>query len=203
VVSDVPGAGRLDVAVEGIILATTKDLTFTALDPGGSLRDLAILRLSDMTAVGNRFAGLVAAAGSGTAQAAALQQAWADTSGALGSLANGDFWSDDNALKTDLDRALLQLSPLLDAPGALDPAGVRDLMNDLLDVARLIALYHLELAETGCGVCVNGAPLKVCDAAEALGAADAARSAYAPDWSGVVDGYARSVSWSIQARHGC
>jgi hypothetical protein len=203
IVSSVPGTGRLDVNVEGTLLAVTPDLTYTAPDPNGSLRDLAILRLSDMTALGNRFAGLTAAAGSGTDQADALQHAWDDTADALGSIANGDPTRDDNVIKNDLDRVLRQLAPLLDEPGALDQADVRDLMNDLLDVARLLASHHLGLAEAGCGVCTGGAPRKVCDAAAALDEADAARGAVDVNWSAVVDAYARSVARSIQAEHGC
>jgi len=203
IVSNIPGAGLLDVSVEGIPLTATPTVTFTPLDPNGSLRDLAILRLSSMTSVGNRFSALATAAGSGTTQASAVQQAWSDASKALGTLANGDSSRDDNVLKTDLDAVLRQLVPLFDAPGALDPADVRDLMDDLLDVARLVALYHLDLAERGCGVCSSGSPRKVCDAADTLAAADAARAAIRPDWSAIVDAYARSVERSIQAEHGC
>jgi hypothetical protein len=203
VVSNIPGAGLLEVTVEGIALAAAPTVTFTPLDPNGSLRDLAILQLMDINAAGSRFAALAAAAGTGTDQAAAVQKAWADASDVLDSLANGDLSRDDNLLKSGLDGVLLQLAPLLDAPGALDPADVRDLMNDLLDVARLIAAYHLDLAEGVCGVCSDGHPRKVCDAAEALATADAARSALSPDWSSIVDAYARSVTRSIQAEHGC
>jgi hypothetical protein len=67
----------------------------------------------------------------------------------------------------------------------------------------LIAEYHLDLADTDCGVCMDGSPRKVCDAADELAAADADRAAINPDWSNVLDGYARSVERSIQAEQVC
>lgn len=203
IVSDVPGRGMVDVAVEGVSLFATPTLDFTPLDPEGSLRDLAILRLRDMTAAGSRFADLLAAAGSGSAQAEGIQDAWTDASQALQTLANGDTSHDDNVLKSGLDEALKSLAPLLDRPGALDPADVQDLMNDLLDTARLVAAYHLDLAARGCGACAGGSPRKVCEAGDALDAADALRESVRANWSDIVDGYARSVALSLQAEHGC
>ena len=188
IVSSIPGSGRLDVTVEGVLLAAAPSLTYTALDPNGSLRDLAILRLRDLAAPSGRITGL---------QDDRAQQA---ANAALETLANGNEAFDENVLKIDLDNVLRQLAPLADGPGGAD---VRDLMQDVLDVARLIAEYHLDLASGACGACAAGTPNKVCNAASELDDADGLRGAVNPDWTSVVDGYARSVEWSLQAEHGC
>lgn len=203
VVSDVPGSGMLAVAVEGIPLVTAPALTYTAADPNGSLRDLAILQLRDLTAPGGRFDALVGSAGARTPQAADAQQAWNGAAQAASDLANGDLLRDDNTLKTGLDAVLGQLAALANDPGTTNRADVIDLMNDLLDVARLVALYHLDLASQDCGACVGGSPFKVCNAAAFLNQADADRTAVNPDWSSIVDEYARSVEWSLQSEHAC
>jgi hypothetical protein len=178
----------VDVTVEGIALALTPEVTYTAPDPNGSLRDLAILQLRDLIE-GGRFSSL----GDSGEEALAFAQR------ALDNLANGDLLRDDNVLKTDLDAVLKELEPLAEA----DPTGAyRDLMDDILGIARLIAVYHLDLAEAARGACDGNVPFKVCAAATVLDEADAARAEVNPEWGAVVDGYARSVEWSIQAQHG-
>ena len=194
VVSMIPGDAVVGVTVEGVPLGIAPAVSFTPLDPNGSLRDLAILRLRDLTSTGNRFAAL-----EGEAAGRALDEARV----ALVVLANGDESRDDNVLKIDLDNALRALAPLLDDAGTEDDAAVRDLMNDLLDVARLIALYHLDSAMDVCGPCLASTPNKVCDAADDLFGADAERTVLNPDWSAVLDRYARSVEFSVQAANYC
>jgi DNA-binding IclR family transcriptional regulator len=111
---------------------------------------------------------------------------------------------DDNVLKTDLDAVLSQLATVLASPGALNALDVRDAMDDLLGVARLIAEWHVEQATLACGVCDgSGNPMKVCDAIAAIAQADAMRAAISPNWSATVDEYAWAVERSLQAVHAC
>jgi hypothetical protein len=203
-VASVPGTGAVRVVVESVSLAPLPTITATALDPSASLRDLAIATLAGMTGAGGPFEALSAAAGSRTPQAAIVAAAMARANAALVTLANDDPSRDDNVLKTDLDAVLSQLAAVQASPGALDPMDVRDAMDDLLGVARLIAQWHVDRATTACGACDgSGRPKKVCDAIAALANADAMRAAISPDYDAVVDAYARAVEWALQAVHAC
>jgi invasin-like protein len=190
-VASVPGTGAVRVFVEGVSLAPLPTITATALDPSGSLRDLAIAELSGMAGPGGPLEALSA-------------NATARAKDALLTLANDDPARDDNVLKTDLDAVLSQLAGLLSSPGALDPQDVRDAMDDILGVARLIAQWHVDRATAACGVCDgSGRPKKVCDAIAALASADAMRAAISPDYGAVADEYARAVESALQAVHAC
>ena len=203
-VASVPGQGTVRVAVEGVNLATLPTITAMPLDPSGSLRDLAINMLWGMTSTNGPLVSLINEAGSGTPQAQALGAANVRAIAALETLADGDFTRDENVLKTDFDAILSLMEGVLESPGALDPQDVRDAMDDLLGIARLIAEWHIERAEGSCGVCDgSGKPDKVCNAVEWLASGDAMRAAISPDWAAVVDAYARAVEWALQAYHGC
>lgn len=203
-VASIPGTGAVRVVVEGVSLAPLPAITATSLDPSGSLRDLAIATLSGMTGTGGPFAALTASAGAGTPQAAAIAAAMARAQAALVTLANDDPTRDDNVLKTDFDAVLSLLAPVLASPGALNVQDVRDTMDDLLGVARQIAQWHVDRATAACGVCDgSGQPKKVCDAIATLANADLLRAAISPDWSAVVDEYARAVERALQAAHAC
>lgn len=203
-VASVPGTGSVRVIVEGVRLAALPTITATPLDPSGSLRDLAIATLSGMTGQGGPLAALSAGTGSGGPQAAALAAATARANQALATLVNGDTMRDENVLKTDFDAVLDLLEGVMASPGALDAQDVRDTMDDLLGVARLIAEWHIERASDACGVCEgSGDPRKVCNAITSMASADAMRAAISPNWGAVVDEYARAVEWALQAFHGC
>ena len=203
-VASVPGTGSVSVSVESVILAPLPAITVTSLDISGSLRDLAIAMLSGMTGASGPLEALSADAGSRTPQADIVATAMARANAALVTLANDDPTRDDNVLKTDLDAVLAQLAAVEASPGALDPMDVREAMDDLLAVARLIAQWHVDRATAACGGCSgSGTPNKVCDAIAALANADAMRAAIGPDHGAVVDEYARAVEWALQALRAC
>lgn len=203
-VASTPGTGTVRVNVEGAILATLPEITVTPLDPAGSLRDLAIEQLAGMTGPGGPLAGLAAGAGSGTPQAATIASVLATANGALATLANDDPTRDENVLKGGFDSMVSQLAGVLADPGALNPLDVRDAMDDLLDVARLIVQWHIDRATGACGVCDgSGNPAKLCDAIATMQHADDMRAAISPDWGGIADEYARAVERALQAFHLC
>jgi len=203
-VASVPGTGSVRAIVEGVSLAALPTITATPLDPSGSLRDLAIAMLSGMTGPGGPFEALASTAGPGTPQDAALAAAVVRAQAALATLANDDPARDDNVLKTDFDAVLSLLEDVLASPGALDPQDVRDTMDDLLGVARLIAEWHIEQATTTCGACdASGNPKRLCDAIASFAEADAMRAAIDPDWAAIVDEYAWAVERALQALHAC
>jgi hypothetical protein len=202
-VASVPGTGAVRVVVESVSLAPLPTITATALDPSGSLRDLALAELAGMTGAGGPFDALFAGAGAGTPQAAAVAAAKARANAALVTLANDDPARDDNVLKTDLDAVLSLLAGVQASPGALDPMDVRDAMDDLLDIARLIAEWHVERATAACGDCDPSGTKKVCYAIAAMADADAMRAAVNVDYAAVVDAYAWAVERALQAVQGC
>jgi hypothetical protein len=203
-VASVPGTGAVRVVVESVSLAPLPTITATALDPSGSLRDLALAELAGMTGAGGPFDALIAGAGAGTPQAAAVAAAKARANAALVTLSNDDPMRDDNVLKTDLDAVLSLLAAVQASPGALDPMDVRDAMDDLLDIARLIAEWHVERATAACGVCdPSGNLKKACDAVAAMATADEMRAAVSVDYAAVVDAYAWAVEKALQAVQAC
>jgi hypothetical protein len=200
----VPGTGSVRVVAEGVDFATFPTITATAADPETSNRDLAIAELQGLASAGGPLAGLSAAAGSGTQQSGAVNNAIAAIQQAANSLANDDLLRDDNDLKTTLGGAISQLEGVLNNPGSLDPQDVRDSLYDVLGAARLIAAWHLDRAAGACGTCdASGNPHKICNAVTSFQAADAMLAAVDPDWGGVLDTYALAVEWSLQAVQQC
>jgi len=203
-VASVPGTGSVRVVVEGVSLQTSPAVTAVDVDPSASLRDLAIAQLQGLIGTGGPLDTLAAEAGDGSPQAVAIAAAIARANQALATLVNDDSMRDDNVLKTDFDAILSQLAFVLASPGALDPLDVRDAMDDLLGIARLIAEWNIEQAISACGVCDgSGKPMRLCDAIASLEVADAMRAAVIPDWGAVVDAYARAVERALQAAHSC
>ena len=203
-VASVPGTGSVRVIVEGVDLAALPTITAMVVDTSASLRDLAIAELQSLAGTGGPLSSLLAQAGPGTDQGDRIVAATTAANAALATLIDDDFAHDDNVVKTVLDNVLYQLSFVLEAPGALDPLDVRDTMDDLLGIVRLIAEWHLDRATAACGVCDgNGHPNKLCDAAASMADADAMRAAVNPDWRSAVDAYARAIELALQSVQAC
>ena len=203
-VAPVAGIGTVRVAVEGVTLSPLPTITVTAVDPAASLRDLAIQQLQSSSGPGGPLAALGSGAAANSPQAIAIAYAIDRANDALLTLVNDDPSRDDNVLKTDFDAILGLLEGVLASPGALNSLDVRDAMDDLVGIARLIAQWHVERATAACGVCNgSGNPRKVCEAVDAMTDADAMRAAVNPDWGGIVDTYARAVQRALQALNHC
>ena len=203
-VSSVPGTGTVRTSVEGVTLALLPTITATAVDANASMRDLAILQLQSLIGPGGPLAGLQAQAGASSPQASAIAAAIARANHALLILANDDASRDDNVLKIDFDAILGDLLDVLEAPGSLAGLDVRDAMDDLLGIARLIAQWHIDEASAACGVCDgSGNTRKVCDAIDTMAQADALRATVSPNWRVVADTYAWAVERALQALQHC
>jgi hypothetical protein len=100
----VPGMGSVEATAEGVVLSSSPSVESTAGIPG-SLRDLAILQLQDLTRPGGRL------------DASHLRPARNRALEALRTLGGDQPNRDDNALKTDLDGVLSDLEAL-GTPGA-------------------------------------------------------------------------------------
>lgn len=198
-----PGVGTAWISVEGIVLASRPTIAATAVS-GTSPRDLAISEIASLGAPSGPIASLVTQAGAGTTQANAVEAALANAQALAWTLANGDWKRDDNVLKSDLDGLLGQLAGVLANPGTVNPAGIRQVMEGLVDAARQVALAHVDAAVGTCGACgSDGLPRRVCDANAALASTDVLRDASSPDWSTIADGYARVVELGLQAEQHC
>jgi invasin-like protein len=171
----VPGTGLVRATAEGVVLASSPTVESTSAFPG-SLRDLAILQLLDLTKPGGRL---------DTKRLRGVRNQCLATIRTLGS---DDPNRDDNALKTDLDGAMQALEDL-HIPEA------EALADDLIEIAWMIAKWNVDQAHAACGVCPK--------ADAALAEADAKRAAGDGDWSGVVDAYAWAVEMSIQEMQHC
>jgi hypothetical protein len=203
-VASVPGTGSVRVVVEGVEMAQRPTIDATVVDTSASLRDLAIVQLQSLAGPGGPMSALLAQAGAGTAQGNDLAAAIAAANSVVASLLNDNTGRDDNDVKSVLDDALLRLEDVLNAPGTLNPLDVRDTMDDLLGVARLLAQWHLDRGVAACGACDGaGNPNKVCDATDTLAHADEMRAAVSPDWRGALDEYARAIALALQAVQAC
>lgn len=171
----VPGTGVVQATAEGVVLASSPTVESTASFPG-SLRDLAILQLIDLTKPGGRL------------DAVHLHPVRTRALEALHTLGGAQPDRDDNALKTDLDGAVRELE-------ALGTPEAEALAEDLIEIAWMIAAWSVDQAHAACG----DAP----KADAALAEADAKRAADDGDWSGVVDAYAWAVEMSIQEMQQC
>ena len=171
----VPGTGSVLATVEGVVLASSPTVTSTAGTPG-SLRDLAILQLQDLTRPGGRL------------DAAHLSHARRHAVEALRTLGSDLPERDDNALKTDLDGAMRELE-------ALGTPEAEALASDLIEIVWMIAAWNVDQAHAACDSCPKS------DAA--LAEADAKRAADDGDWSGVVDAYAWAVEMAFQEMRHC
>jgi len=197
VVSSVPGQGVVWVEVEGVSLAEEPTIDFESTGPL-SLRDLAILQLDGLTSPGGTFdllvGGLDPATDSGASE---VVQAKADALSSLGTLLAGDPQSDDEAIKDQLKAAVIDLTDALDDFGAVDPASIEMLLEDLLDVARLVAQYWYDFAAAQCTQ-----PWSRLDQAE-QSLANGNASVASEDWVGAATHYGKSIEKSLLALQAC
>jgi len=170
----VAGTGSVVVTVEGVVLSTSPVVEATALT--GSLRELAILQLRDLTNPGGRLD----ANGLGAARSWALES--------LHELVDVRPTRDDNALKTYLGLAVNELE-------ALGTPEAKELIDDILEIARMIAVWNVDQAVAACG----SAPA----AEDELASADALNADPGADPSDVVDAYAWAIERALQALQHC
>ena len=172
--STVAGTGSVVVDVEGVVLASSPAVEATPLQ--GSLRDLAILQLRDLAQPGGRLD----ADGLGSARSWALES--------LHELVDVRPTRDDNALKTYLGLAVNELE-------ALGTPEAKELIDDILEIARMIAVWNVDQAVAACG----SAPA----AEDELASADALNADPGADPSDVVDAYAWAIERALQALQHC
>jgi len=203
-VSSIAGTGTVRVVVEGVGLSAMPTITANPVDPSGSLRDLAIQQLASLTGAGGPLAGLAAEAGPGTEQASSIASALNSANLALSNLVNNSSSQDANVLTSSLEAAISHLMDVQPQPGSVDALDLRDALDDLIGVARLITLWHIQRAEAACGVCNgSGNPPSVCSADSQLATGDTLRGASNPKWTAIVEHYAAAIQLADQATQSC
>ena len=112
------------------------------------------------------------------------------------------------ALDNSLKGAIANLLAALDDPGAVDVIGIERLIEEILDIARLIAVGFLDEVLSTCGACDpadNAQPDQVCEAQASFDQADEARDPTSPDFDLEASAslYGASVDEAQQASAQC
>jgi hypothetical protein len=193
-----------------VLLAVDKDeslgtvrLWFHAVF-AGSPRDLAIVRLSELTAADGPFDSLIASLEPNAGLSAErVVDALDDALDALDLLRAGDVAFDPSAIDDLLASAVRELLVARDESGSVDPTPIDEMIEAILDVARLIAAHHIDLASASCGTCAAGGPSELCAAETALAAGDGARLQPHSDPELTVLQYGEAASRAIDALDSC
>jgi len=125
-----------------------------------------------------------------------VKSAWA----ALGSLETS---GNVQAFAFSLQTALELLITASADPGEVDPDGITEAIDELIQVARLVASHFLFAAEESCGPCSGGQPAEVCTAEAALQAGDDQLQSTSPDLGNVVEHFTNSAQESLDALGSC
>jgi hypothetical protein len=203
VLSMIPGTGVVVAAVEGVELASQPTITYQSAGPL-TLRQLAILQLEALVADGGRFDALVSGLDPNTDPGAAhVAESQDAANAALDALLSGASSGDVDAVRVFLKESIDELVAALEDPGAVDPEGIEALIDDLLDISRLLAQYYLDAAEAACGPCQAGEPRDLCDATAALTEGDALRVQANPNPSAAANRYGKAVAEATKAEESC
>ncbi len=177
VTSSYPGQGAVWASVEGTSLTAEPTIDYLSTGPA-TLRDLAIQQLDQLTSTGGAFDLLVAGLDPNTDPgAASVVEARNEALDALATLLTGAPGTDDDAIRGDLKKAVIDLVAARANPGQVDPADILSLIDDVLTAARSMAQYWIGLGAAECGSCTQSGNLRQCQAEVGLLIADAARSA--------------------------
>jgi radical SAM superfamily enzyme YgiQ (UPF0313 family) len=202
ILSSTPGQGEVWVTVEGAPLASEPTVVYDGVGGPLSLRELVIVQLEALTATGGAFEQLVEGldpnADPGAYKVAAAHEKALE---ALNLLEDGDLDQDKSALDNHLKSAIGNLVAARQDPGAVDARAISNLIEDLLDLARKVALFHRNEAAGACGPCSSDS--RVCQADEALQHGDDEWGSPHPDYEKVVDWYAKTVDKALDARNHC
>lgn len=202
VLSTIPGTGDVWVTVEGIPLSDEPTITFESSGPPLSLRELGIQQLIGLTGPNGTFEKRTAGLNHGRdVRAQKVGQAWSQALTGLSMLQPGSSDNDVDVIGGYLKGSIANLVAALNESGAVDPVGISNLIENLLNVSRLVALHHLSAAQATCGTCQSGSgePATVCDAEDAMTAAEAARATGPAGAEDAASQYSTSIDKSLSA----
>ncbi len=124
---------------------------------------------------------------------------------AVAELAGGKALS---ALDNSLKSAIGNLLAALDDPGAVDVIGIEQLIEEILDIVRLVAVGFLDEAVAACGACDpidETQPDQVCETQASFDQADEVRDPVSPDFDleESANLYGAAVDKALQASAQC
>jgi len=193
--STLPASSEVWVRVEGIPLTVEPPVTFE--DTGAlDLREQAVERIESLLSASGPFDQIMEGLDPADHAAIFVEKGQTFSQLALDEL---DAWNDAVAVSDGLEKAVDELQKVIETPGGADPVAVAALADHLMDAARMLAVYHIAVAEASCGVCGQGGPEGVCLAREHLQAADDRRAGPDPDLKRVVDGYGKAIEEALGA----
>ena len=202
ILSSVPGQGEVWAVVEGIALTTEPSVIYESTGGPLSLRDEAVLQTDSIVVPGGPVdqlvEGLDPAVDPGADKVLKARQKIVE---ALAEFDKNDPKKDDDALKRKLKPAVHELELALANPGDVDPQALLNLIEDLLEISRKLALHYINAAVDACGPCTGGGNL--CKAEQSLAEGDAEWASPSPDYEKVVDKYAKAVEAAVRATGEC
>jgi hypothetical protein len=203
VASALPGSGRVWVSVEGIALDDEPALTFEYVGGASDLRELAELNLDGVSAAGGAFDNALEGIEPDDPGAEKVREAWDEALEGLAVLNEDDHGFDNDVVDNYLKSAIRELFSALDDPGNVSPEAIRDLIDELLDIARALAQFHFNRAVDSCGFCDPDEGGEICDAEDALVAGDAERTSADPDYEEAANQYGKTVDKALDALSVC
>jgi hypothetical protein len=199
VASALPGTADVWISVEGVPLSDKPILTFEDTGVAGDLRELAGQYLDDMTAAGGTFKAALAGIDPKDPGASKIQEAWAEASSGLDALSQDNYDLDNDVVDNYIKSAIGELLAALGTPGEVDPEAILGLIDDLLDIGRLLAQFHLNNALDICGPCDPAVGGELCDAEQALANGDAERASADPDYELATSLYGVTIDKALDA----
>jgi hypothetical protein len=162
VVSATPGQGEVWITVEGVALAAQPLLTYEDVGGPGSLRDVAVARIDAESDIGGAFEQLIDGLPWNDSGVVKVERALDKALAAMDSFDDNDPEKDAEAVERELAAAIDELRKALESPGAVDPVAIQSLIDELLDLGRMIAVHYYNEALATCGPCDSGGSDHVC-----------------------------------------
>jgi hypothetical protein len=203
VASILAGTSLVWIRVEGLPLYDEPAVTFEYAGGPADLRELAQQELDELTAAGGSFEEALEGIDPEDPGGEKVQLAWDEALDGLAILNENDHDLDSSVVDNYLKSAIGELVSARDDPGEVDPQAILDLIDELLDIGRELAQFHIERAEDSCGPCDPEEGGELCDAEEALDTGDAERASPDPDCEEASNQYGTAVGKAVDAYGDC
>jgi hypothetical protein len=178
-------------------------ITFEQAGGATDLRELAKQNLDGVSSISGAFEEALAGIDPDDPGAEKVSEAWEETLEGLEILNEDNYDSDNDVVDNFLKSAIGGLVSALDDPGEVDPWGILGLIDDLLDIGRLVAQFHFNRAVDSCGACDPDEGGELCDAERALAEGDSERASANPDYEEASNLYGATIDKAIDARVDC
>jgi hypothetical protein len=203
VASALAGMAEVWISVEGVPIDDEPTVTFEYAGGATDLRDLAKQNLDGVSDISGAFEEALAGVDPGDPGAVKVQEAWDEAIAGLDVLNEDNYSLDNDAVDNYLKSAIGELVSALDDPGDVDPDAILGLIDDLLDIGRMVAQFHLNRAVDSCGQCDPDEGGELCDAEQAISDGDAERASGDPDYEEAANQYGTAIDKALDAYDDC